>query len=162
MKTKTKHSRIKITLLDENGQEVTHEEEIAISEYKSYDDMEDRIIEIEKNWSFFKSRSLKKKDQEQVEKVLEENPKFVQNGNKSIKIKDKSGIWNYMRQQLISRKKNTKKVRKVPIDEFLGIRKRGLSHVSRSLEKDTLQTVTENRPTMVCQNLFRLFFIPVP
>jgi len=79
-----------------------------------------------------------------VEKVLEENPKFVQNGNKSIKIKDKSGIWNYMRQQLINRKENTKKVRKVPIDEFLGIRKRGLSHVSRSLEKDTLQTVTEN------------------
>jgi len=48
MKTKTKHSRIKITLLDEDGKEVTHEEEIAISEYKSYDDMEDRIIEIEK------------------------------------------------------------------------------------------------------------------
>jgi len=48
MKTKTKHSRIKITLLDEDGKEVTHEEKIAISEYKSYDDMEDRIIEIEK------------------------------------------------------------------------------------------------------------------
>ena len=66
---KTKHSRIKITLLDEDGQEVTHEEEIAISEYKSYDDMEDRIIEIEKKAGrFLRAEALKKKTESKWKK----------------------------------------------------------------------------------------------
>ena len=47
MKTKKKHLRVKIIVEDENGEQQERYEEIVVSDYKSYDDAEERIIEIE-------------------------------------------------------------------------------------------------------------------
>jgi len=68
MKTKNKHPRIKISFIDEEGKEIHKEEEIAISEYKSYNDMEERIIEIEqKVGRFMREEATKKKSRSRWE-----------------------------------------------------------------------------------------------
>lgn len=46
--------------------------------------------------------------------VLAENPEFLRNRMKEIQIKDKSGTWNYKRQQLVSHRGKGKKDRQNP------------------------------------------------
>ncbi len=62
MKTKKKHLRVKIIVEDENGEQQERYEEIVVSDYKSYDDVEERIIEIEqKVGRFLREETVKKK-----------------------------------------------------------------------------------------------------
>jgi len=62
MKNKKQPCRIKITYINEEGEEISREEEMPISEYKTYEEMEKRIVEIEKeSGKFLREEALKKK-----------------------------------------------------------------------------------------------------
>ncbi|MDZ4217015.1 MAG: hypothetical protein U1C97_01705 [Candidatus Gracilibacteria bacterium] len=78
----------------------------------------------------------KKKERILVKKALLEDPGLVRDGKKSIRVKIKKAQTTYDRQQL--RGKGTgRKV--IPLDSFLGERKRGVGVVSRNLERTAVE-----------------------
>ncbi len=86
MKTKKKHLRVKIIVEDENGEIQEKHEEIAVSEYKSYDDAEDRIIGIEqKVGRFLRAETVKKKKQNKWKRLWKQIAKFFAMGKKDSK-----------------------------------------------------------------------------
>ncbi len=62
MKTKSRHPRVKIIFEDGEGNEVVQERELSVTDCKTYEELEKKVVEIEKEAGrFLRQEAVKKK-----------------------------------------------------------------------------------------------------